>query len=906
MAVLSPFCLLLAQAAASIRARDLDEWHAPDAASIATWVNSGAISDAVHDESEVTPEDYLWQTLPGRCCFSGKWDDSKVDQEGKSLWVSVSQCSECSVWGQADASCHNGADSCKECGMDLYCPGTPPPLLGGAKVCTGSSRVGEGCNDVYKMGVCMDKDRDDCMRACQANKKCSAIVYYSQEAKGSCVLCGDTLHMVPTPMETTRIYSRVDAPAPPMPLDQRVRHYITDSLPLPPPPRPMAPRSSPPPPAPLVHLGWNAEQGDGTHFECTFVPHIEFSVDSDLQVTNAHASTRFECCNQCGLSTGCVDFVYQHSTGLCVLLPHASSAKDVLRLPNPNVISGSLSITAVRQEASKHGKCEFKPASSYTGGVLGAAVVPSGGKPIATRQDCCDACLASASCGKLAFQPESHECFLFEAYAEAYSTDGLISGVLADRYQSATGGVGQAMMARSGVGGGASLGGRGGGGSGGVGEGAGVGSDGTPMFGLEAPPLPPTLVGDAKPPPAPPPGASDLTKHVVSAVSMLLFFAMVGGFVVCAMCFFSQDIKRVLLSVLDGARERSKVGYEKASTLAAPIFVVAAGEEHEQGGDDDGNVDDVEGQGGGRVCRSCNSSSNGRKGGNKGGNGKGAGEDGRGTREGGASSSKRSLIVTVVTSAISQTKHVTAGECMESISSLSALMTMLMELFPAVLRDRRREFRRDALLLQCRLSAPGETSGRAGRGGTPGGTPGSGRGLGGGSEHADWMLVTPDSDLALVIGQSLALRLVEKPKPFAEDGYTLAFVEGGGGGASSRRGKKEGRRHHRSSRRKGGGGGGGGEEEEDEEDEEEDAYEARATAAAQAARVALRAAQAAEAEAAARRKAKGRGGTTAGQAQGGSVSAAGVEEEEEEQDGHVEADACLPGRSSSAMAAGLD
>lgn len=150
--------------------RSLDEWHAPDAASIATWVNSGAISDAVHDESEVTPEDYMWQKLPGRCCFSGMWDDSKVDAEGKSLWVSVKQCSECSVWGQADASCHNGADSCKECGMDLYCPGTPPPLLGGAKVCTGSSRVGEGCNDVYKMGVCMDKSMDDCMRACQANK----------------------------------------------------------------------------------------------------------------------------------------------------------------------------------------------------------------------------------------------------------------------------------------------------------------------------------------------------------------------------------------------------------------------------------------------------------------------------------------------------------------------------------------------------------------------------------------------------------------------------------------------------------------------------------------------------------------------------------------------------------------
>ena len=63
MAVLSPFCLLLAQAAASTRARDLDEWHAPDAASIATWVNSDAISDAVPDERG-DPEDYLWPNSP--------------------------------------------------------------------------------------------------------------------------------------------------------------------------------------------------------------------------------------------------------------------------------------------------------------------------------------------------------------------------------------------------------------------------------------------------------------------------------------------------------------------------------------------------------------------------------------------------------------------------------------------------------------------------------------------------------------------------------------------------------------------------------------------------------------------------------------------------------------------------
>ena len=55
-----------------------------------------------------------------------------------------------------------------------------------------------------------------------------------------------------------------------------------------------------------------------------------YTVDSPLGYTNAHASTRFECCNQCGLHTGCQDFVYQHSSGLCVLLPHASTSREIM------------------------------------------------------------------------------------------------------------------------------------------------------------------------------------------------------------------------------------------------------------------------------------------------------------------------------------------------------------------------------------------------------------------------------------------------------------------------------------------------------------------------------------------------------------------------------------------------
>eukprot|EP00966_Prymnesium_polylepis_P233369 5397223-Prymnesium_polylepis.1 len=45
--------------------------------------------------------------------------------------------------GQPEASCHKSKGSCRQCGIELYCEGQPPPLLGGNKVCVGASRVGE-------------------------------------------------------------------------------------------------------------------------------------------------------------------------------------------------------------------------------------------------------------------------------------------------------------------------------------------------------------------------------------------------------------------------------------------------------------------------------------------------------------------------------------------------------------------------------------------------------------------------------------------------------------------------------------------------------------------------------------------------------------------------------------------
>lgn len=75
--------------------------------------------------------------------------------------------------------------------MELYCEGRPPPLLGGARTCTGASRIGEGCFDMLKMGVCMSRGLDECMQQCQTTPNCEMVVYYTQEMKGSCTLCDE-------------------------------------------------------------------------------------------------------------------------------------------------------------------------------------------------------------------------------------------------------------------------------------------------------------------------------------------------------------------------------------------------------------------------------------------------------------------------------------------------------------------------------------------------------------------------------------------------------------------------------------------------------------------------------------------------------------------------------------------
>ena len=45
------------------------------------------------DASNIDPDDFLWEKLPGRCCFYGG-----PDPEDKSKWLGAHTCDECTVW----------------------------------------------------------------------------------------------------------------------------------------------------------------------------------------------------------------------------------------------------------------------------------------------------------------------------------------------------------------------------------------------------------------------------------------------------------------------------------------------------------------------------------------------------------------------------------------------------------------------------------------------------------------------------------------------------------------------------------------------------------------------------------------------------------------------------------------
>ena len=527
------------------------------------------------DSNDLDPDDFLWEKLPGRCCFYGGPDPLNPVK-----WLGAHTCDQCTVWDLPSNFCHTSASACSECGMTLYCAPTPPLIAGGV-VCTGASRVGRGCEDTLGTGVCASHSLTECQNHCRNNPKvtsarfillfirsahtpfslslvytqCEMLVFYPQERQGTCVLCADLavrvlfslfararmhtpialltlLSLLSLPqnyftssLETTRVYGTTPAPPPPAAPRAAEHHYSLLSGPSPPPPPHPPPSPPAKPPRPLSHLGRHHTK---QHFECHYQPQTEYSVDQSTGYTDRKSDSKEECCNLCGIKPGCQDFVFEPASGTCVLLPHVDN-KKIISSHNEYTVAGSLQITVVKQAAEAHGSCEFATSSGYSGGQLGEADPLPGGEPIASKQDCCDACEREPRCAKFTYEAYSHACTLFAGYAEQYRTDGLISGILSAR--AAGLGISEGLQEE---GGGGLVATEPQGGGGGGGEQHEGGYDRSWMD-TPPPPVPPMLVfGAMSPPPSPPPGELEATKIIVADMSMGIASLMGLGFCICA------------------------------------------------------------------------------------------------------------------------------------------------------------------------------------------------------------------------------------------------------------------------------------------------------------------------------------------------------------------------------------
>jgi len=463
-----------------------------------------SIADQMMHEETVDADEYLWETLPGRCCFNELADD----------------CDTCSVWSDPENYCHMSRDNCEHCGMSLYCD-PPPPLLDANKVCIGNSKVGVGCEDDLDTGICKRKGAlQDCQAVCRRTEHCEMIVLYIDQMTGTCVLCRNLLNYEQTGLALTRIYAveylAIEPPSPPGYIRETVKHFsvIKDPSPPPPPRPPPEPPHSPPPPLP-AHLGTRTD----THIECSFEEDTDYSVSADAtgSYTDLKADTQKHCCSLCGMQPGCTDFVYEPSSKTCVLLPHVPSS-ELIKSHNPSTVAGSVFISHV---SNYHASCEFDVASGYSGGSLGMGT-PLSGMKITTKQDCCDACERDETCAKFTFEKFSGTCEIFSAFSEHYFTSGLLSGTVDGRTH-----VGPAVDE-------AKL------------------ELGVPSATLELPPAPPTFLLSSLKAASPPPAELDVAKRVVADLSLTIGFIMIFGLLVCSYCFFSPQLQAMLFSVSGG------------------------------------------------------------------------------------------------------------------------------------------------------------------------------------------------------------------------------------------------------------------------------------------------------------------------------------------------------------------
>jgi hypothetical protein len=483
-------------------------------------------------EVDIDPDEYLWETLPGRCCFMQGADD----------------CDLCSVWSDPQTFCHTSRESCELCGMSLYCP-APPPLLNADKVCTGPSRVGEGCNDDLDTGLCQTSGAlANCERECRRTQHCEMIVLYTDSMAGTCVLCRNMLNFEHTEQASTRVYAveHLDLlpPTPPGFQREETKHFsiLQDPSPPPPPHPPPSPPHAPPPPLPAA-LGTRTD----THIECEFFEGMDYSIlsgkgngqspglaagDGAASTVDTTADTKRHCCSKCGMHAGCTDFVFEPASKVCVLMP-AIPSYLLHRSPNNSTIAGSVTISRIDQS---HAKCHFHVGSGYAGGAIGVGhALP--GRTMKSKQDCCDSCERDERCAKFVFEHYSGDCQLFGPEAEHYFTFNLLSGTVDSR---------AAPIVDPNQ--------REGDGEDGDGEdGGGDGGGGSPYTyepvtdgQAEAPPAPAFYIFEDLPPPSPPGTEGDVAQIVLEDFSISMFVLITVGFVICFCLFFGQDLQSLL------------------------------------------------------------------------------------------------------------------------------------------------------------------------------------------------------------------------------------------------------------------------------------------------------------------------------------------------------------------------
>ena len=505
-------------------------------------------------EEAIDPDEYLWETLPGRCCFMQYADD----------------CDMCNVWSDPQNFCHSSKESCELCGMSLYCP-APPPLLNADKVCVGESRVGMGCNDDLDTGLCQTAGAlAACQSACRHTKHCEMIALYTDSMAGTCVLCRNMLNFEPTGQAATRVYAvehlDMAPPSPPGYEEKITKHFsvLQDPSPPPPPHPPPSPPRAPPPPLPAA-LGTRTD----THIECEFFEDMDLSIVSakgtghhfpsgiSVQTIDTTADTKKHCCSKCGMQAGCTDFVFEPSSKTCMLMPPVPSYM-LRRSPNNSTIAGAVTISRLNQH---HASCHFNVGSGYSGGKIGIGK-PLPGKKMESQQDCCDSCERDPRCAKFVFEHFGGDCQLFGPEAEHYYTFNLLSGTVDGRADEEADTRGGSVGDEHAVGGG--------------GEEGETGLDDEPdwmKFDETAPPQPP-LMSFATPPPPPPPdvGEGGVAQTVLADFSLFMGFLIMFGFSLCGYLFFSREIQMLIFTLSGGllGKQDTKSLLPVADLMARP------------------------------------------------------------------------------------------------------------------------------------------------------------------------------------------------------------------------------------------------------------------------------------------------------------------------------------------------